>query len=92
MTGSLHKYQVVILWPNPELKGDYGKGSGILISKDIVLTCAHNFYIPLIPETSRSGTQITKDIVDVYVAPSGSLGDPCDVEKIYIPQEYYKSR
>jgi len=46
MVGSLHRFQVAILWPHPYLKGDHVKGSVILISKDLVPTCAHIFYTP----------------------------------------------
>lgn len=44
MAERLHKFQVAILWPHPT--GGYVKGSGILISKNLVLTCAHIFYLP----------------------------------------------
>lgn len=46
MAERLHKFQVAILWPHPYLTGGYAKGSGILISKNLVLTCAHIFYSP----------------------------------------------
>lgn len=44
MEERVHKFQVAINWPAPYGIGDDIKGSGVLISKDLVLTCAHNFY------------------------------------------------
>ena len=58
------------------------KASGILISKELVLTCAHNFYTPY------DLSLVNLNIVEIYIAPSGRLGDPYQVEKIYIPKEY----
>ena len=61
----LHKFQVAINYPRPFDKGDDIKGSGILISKDLVLTCAHNFYY--------KGELVDKNKVKIYVAPFGEL-------------------
>ena len=41
MTETMHKNMVVINWKK---EGAQGKGSGVLISKNLVFTCAHNFY------------------------------------------------
>ena len=43
MDEKLHKYQVAIIWLHPLKVGFNVKGSGILISENLVLTCAHNF-------------------------------------------------
>ena len=64
----LHKFQVAINCPIPIGKGDDMKGSGILISKDLVLTCAHNFYY--------KGLLVAKEKVKIYVAPFGELINP----------------
>lgn len=38
-------YQVAIIWRNNKLQAStVGRGSGLLISKNLVLTVAHNFY------------------------------------------------
>ena len=76
----LHKFQVAINSPIPIGKGDDIRGSGILISKDLVLTCAHNFYY--------RGLLVVKDKVKIYVAPFGELVNPLHVEDIYIPEGY----
>jgi hypothetical protein len=45
MKDRLHKFQVSIVWRQDVSKGSaVGRGSGLLISRDLVLTCAHNFY------------------------------------------------
>ena len=41
MQERLHKFQTAIIWRD-EYK--VGRGSGLLISQNLVLTCAHNFY------------------------------------------------
>lgn len=64
----LHKFQVAINCPLPFGKGDDIKGSGILISKDLVLTCAHNFYY--------RGVVVDKNKVKIYVSPFGELVNP----------------
>ncbi len=41
----LHKWQVAIVWKLDQYQGNkVGRGSGLLISSDLVLTAAHNFY------------------------------------------------
>jgi V8-like Glu-specific endopeptidase len=42
MKEKLHKNIVAIIWRNN--LGLVGRGSGLLISPDLVLTCAHNLY------------------------------------------------
>ena len=45
MNHVLHKWQVAIVWKLDNLQGNkVGRGSGLLISRDLVLTAAHNFY------------------------------------------------
>ena len=43
MSERIHKHICAINWRD-EFK--YGKGSGIMISRDLVLTAANNFYDP----------------------------------------------
>jgi len=58
----LHNFLVAIICL-PTSGSSEIKGSGVLISKDLVLTCAHNFYY---------GTELAeKNKVKVYVAPCG---------------------
>ena len=45
MSELLHKWQVAIVWKLDQYQGNkVGRGSGLLISSDLVLTAAHNFY------------------------------------------------
>ena len=41
----LYKFQVAIVWRLDKSQGNVvGRGSGLLISRDLVLTSAHNLY------------------------------------------------
>jgi V8-like Glu-specific endopeptidase len=45
MSELLHKWQVAIVWKLDQHQGSkVGRGSGLLISSDLVLTAAHNLY------------------------------------------------
>jgi hypothetical protein len=45
MQDILHKWQVAIVWQSDKSEGNkLATGSGLLISKNLVLTVAHNFY------------------------------------------------
>lgn len=75
MVQNLHKNIVAIIWRNRYNR--VGRGSGVLISKDLVLTCAHNFYY----EEKR-----VEDILfSIYPGACGKLERPYKIEKSFIP-------
>ena len=41
MQNRLHRHIVAIVW---RMQGTVGRGTGLIISKDLVLTSAHNLY------------------------------------------------
>ncbi len=54
----LHKWQVAIVWQSDPSIGP-ARGSGLLISKNLVLTVAHNFY-------DKKHKQVDLNIVNLY--------------------------
>ena len=69
MNYRLHKFQTAIIRRE---KGNDGRGSGILISPNLVLTCAHNFW---------SNMQIVDaNYFEIYVGQSGLLEKPYRIE------------
>jgi V8-like Glu-specific endopeptidase len=59
----LHKWQVAIVWKLDKSQGSkIGRGSGLLISKDLVLTAAHNFYYSIFGQTKN----VDLDKVNMY--------------------------
>jgi len=65
MEETLHKLQIAINWPRPFGQADDIKGSGVLKSKHLVLTCVYNFYF--------NRKLVDKNKVKIYLAPCGEL-------------------
>ena len=76
-----HKNIVAIIWRN---KGKACRGSGALISKDLVLTSAHNFYY--------QNQQVPNELFEIYPGLCGKLGKHFKIDKVFIPEEYSKSK
>ena len=77
----LHKNNVAILWR--DTKNQIGRGSGILISKNLVLTCAHNLY--------WLGQRVNNNLFSIYPGLDGKLERAYKIEACYIPEEYPKA-
>ena len=76
----LHKFQTAIIRRE---KGNIVRGSGNLISPNLVLTCAHNFW---------SNMQIVDaNYFEIYVGQCGNLEKPYRVEKIFVPQGFIEN-
>ena len=77
MKKRLHKHQAVIIFRYKNLKL---WGSGVSISKDLVLTSAHNFFI---------GDELM-DKVDYFIYPghAGSLKKAFKIDKFYVNDQY----
>lgn len=75
MEEKLHKNIVAIIADGTNANS---KGSGLLISRDLVLTCGHNFY----PNQVR----IQNEAFSIYVKQCGQLRNPYKIDKVYIPQ------
>ena len=58
-----------------------GKGTGILISANLVLTCAHNIY-------DKINSQLFRDH-KFYPGLNGILEDGYEIEDIFIPMKYH---
>ena len=81
MAKDLHKNNVAILWR--DTKNQIGRGSGILISKNLVLTCAHNLY--------WLGQRVNNNLFSIYPGLDGKLERAYKIEACYIPEEYPKA-
>ena len=68
MSEKMHKNMVVINWKK---EGAQGKGSGVLISKNLVLTCAHNFYSKI--------QRVEDKYFSIYPKHSGVLKNPYQI-------------
>ena len=73
MDEKLHRNIVYIVWKNHQFN-QIGRGTGLLISSDLILTCAHNLYNP-------NFQLVPKESFEIYRAPCGPLADiPYKVE------------
>jgi len=78
MTEKLHKNVVAIIWKQKQAHFDQvGRGSGLLISKNLVLTSAHNFYY--------KKERVSDTSFDIYPGQYGSLGRSYKIERVFIP-------
>ena len=83
MKDRLHKFQVALVWRQDKFQASaVGRGSGLLISRNLVLTVAHNFYNKL--------QKVDDSLIEVYPGQFGSLKTPYGVEKVFIPEGYRK--
>lgn len=78
MTQKIHKNICVILWR--ERYGNLSRGTGLLVSKNLVLTCAHNLYNNL--------SRIKDELLEVYPGHCGTLERHFKVEKSFVPLKY----
>lgn len=65
MNEKLHKNIVAIVWKNSF--GLVGRGSGLLVSPNLVLTCAHNLY-------NDRFERVEEEYFRIYPGQHGSLG------------------
>ena len=82
MGNVIHKNNVALLWRGT--KHQIGRGSGLLISRNLVLTCAHNFY--------NHGLRVDNGLFSVYPGLCGKVGEGYKIEACYIPEMYPKTR
>ena len=64
-------------------KKDSLRGTGLLISKNMVLTCAHNVVY--------KKKDVDKINIEIHINPQGILGKFYRVESIYVPKRFYKA-
>ncbi len=77
----LYKWQVAIVSKLDKKQGSQVvRGSGLLISSDLVLTAAHNLYYNM--------QQIDTKRVNLYPGQLGQLKRPYKIEEVYIPKEF----
>ena len=67
MDEKLHRNIVYIFWKNHQFN-QYGRGTGLLISSDLILTCAHNLY-------NTCFQLVPKESFEIYRAPCSPLPD-----------------
>ena len=85
----LHKWQVAIVWKLDKSQGNrVGRGSGLLISRDLVLTAAHNFYYEFLGKMH----QVDINRVNLYPGQCGQLSNPYKIKEVYIPKEYQQTQ
>ena len=77
MGNAIHKNNVAILWRSAD---QVGRGSGLLISRNLVLTCAHNFY--------NHGLRVADGLFSVYPGLCGKVGEGFKIEACFIPEMY----
>ena len=81
MGNAIHKNNVALLWRSNH---KVGRGSGLLISRNLVLTCAHNFY--------HNGQRVADGLFSVYPGLCGRVGEGYKIEACFIPEIYPKTR
>ena len=74
MQNRLHRHIVAIIW---RMQGTVGRGTGLIISKDLVLTSAHNLY--------HNMMEVDRNLLEIYVSPHGTLKKPLRIQSIYVP-------
>jgi len=62
MSKRLHRFTSAIIWKEA---GDIGKGTGFLISSNLVLTVAHNLF--------HGGIEVRKEAIKIYPGSTESL-------------------
>ena len=65
MSNRLHKLHVAIVWRSPT-SNITGRGTGLMISRDLVLTTAHNFY--------HESNRVDNSLIKIYPSQHGKLG------------------
>ena len=77
MDKRLHKFTCAIVIKQG---GRTAVGSGMLISKNLVLTCAHNFFL--------QSNRVDDASMKIYPGAYGELKSPKTVDKVYIAEAY----
>ena len=80
METPLHRYIGAITFRSRFNQKQLGKGTGTLISPNLVLTVAHNIY-------NRNTGEIYKDF-KFYPQQFGKLDDPYEVEDFFLPGKF----
>ena len=78
MKEQIHRFMVAIVWRkrisnSPKI----GRGSGILISQNLVLTVAHNFYF--------DRDRVEDNCFELFVGQSGPMLRPYKIEAVFTP-------
>ena len=78
MKEQLHRFMVAIVWRKEIFNSPKtGRGSGILISPNLVLTVAHNFYF--------DGDRVEDKFFELFVGQSGPMLRPYKIEAVFTP-------
>ena len=80
MTEQLHRYIGPLISENKKLPGRTIRGSGVLISPNLVLTAAHNVWCQNFGNKNIN--------LKFYPGQRGFLQNPCECEIIYYPTKY----
>ena len=81
MSKNIHQNIAAILWRSG--KNQIGRGSGLLISRNLVLTCAHIFF--------NKKMRVSNDLFQIYPGLCGRLERAYKIEGCFIPEEYERS-
>ena len=79
MDNLLHRNVAVVLWRDPKFH-QIGRGSGLFISKNLLLTSAHNFY--------NKTQKVPLEYFEIYPKQCGKLTKCYRIDQIYIPKNY----
>lgn len=80
MSKQLHKHIGVILFRINQTS-KMGRGTGILISPDLVLTCAHNIYNKFSGELHRE--------IKFYHGQCGVMEKHCEIDDFFFPGKFH---
>ena len=80
MSSRIHKFQTVII-SRPQ--DSIGRGSGNLISPNLVLSAAHNFYFNKQP--------INLDLFYIFPGAYGPLTEPYSIDNFFVPKQFETS-
>ena len=77
MSKRLHRFTAAIIWKET---GKIGRGTGLLVSANLILTVAHNLYY--------GPVRVQNNSIKIYPGAFVDLKNLCTIEKVYIPEEY----
>ena len=79
MKEQMHRFMVAIVWKKRIYNSPkVGRGSGILISPNLVLTVAHNFYF--------NKDRVEDNFFELYVGQCGKMLRPYKIEAVFTPK------